>query len=693
MSSDDEDLKLAIARSLAETNIRQEFSSKDDPIVVSSDDDEPHRVARPKPHLGTSSTQSRETMNLRVTEDVPMIAPTTSNSFLSERAQLEAARLARLKRMRGSEPLTETRKNVTSHHSLDDPFVSSDEDEVPGPPAKKSRLCVAATSNGHAKTASSRASLKPAPTVQPRPSGSRLADAINGRQVATSVESDVYWTGELRQTANMQVPSSKDTRPIFRLHDILGNKSELTFVVLSSFVTQLSWIYSLLPPIVPVLLIGQPDAKGSASVHNVLPNWVRVTPALRGGRGCMHMKFMLLFYKSGRMRVVISTANLVDYDWRDIENSVWLQDIPPRPHVIPRDPKADDFATQFEFVLDALGVRDGLGALRVEHRGLPLRSVSDLRCGWDFGKVRVQLVSSIAGKHEGWHSVLRVGHVRLMAVVRLIGARADALDVSKGNRKGKGKDTSPPGQRDLEIECQGSSIGTYTPAWIDEFLCSARGASPEFWLDDVKTRRVKALDARLARDGWASWSNLKILFPSLQTVKMSRLGEDGAGTMFCQRRQWNGPKFPRQLFHDSNSKRGPVLMHSKMILATFKDASSRNLANTAKTKKAKAKAETPDPDSSVTESSSDSDVEEIDTERDANVIGWLYVGSHNFTASAWGTLSGSRFTPIMNITNFELGIVMPLTDPKHADEFTCWHRPPRRYNLEKDEPWIQNSNG
>jgi hypothetical protein len=29
---------------------------------------------------------------------------------------------------------------------------------------------------------------------------------------------------------------------------------------------------------------------------------------------------MLLFYKSGRLRVVIPTANFIDYDWRDIEN-------------------------------------------------------------------------------------------------------------------------------------------------------------------------------------------------------------------------------------------------------------------------------------------------------------------------------------------------------------------------------------
>jgi tyrosyl-DNA phosphodiesterase-1 len=34
----------------------------------------------------------------------------------------------------------------------------------------------------------------------------------------------------------------------------------------------------------------------------------------------MHMKLMLLFNKSGGLRVVVSTANLVPHDWRDVEN-------------------------------------------------------------------------------------------------------------------------------------------------------------------------------------------------------------------------------------------------------------------------------------------------------------------------------------------------------------------------------------
>lgn len=43
--------------------------------------------------------------------------------------------------------------------------------------------------------------------------------------------------------------------------------------------------------------------------------------------------------------------------------------------------------------------------------------------------------------------------------------------------------------------------------------------------------------------------------------------------------------------------------------------------------------------------------DEVQIVRDREeTIGWAYVGSHNFTPSAWGTLSGSSFTPVLNVS-------------------------------------------
>lgn len=49
----------------------------------------------------------------------------------------------------------------------------------------------------------------------------------------------------------------------------------------------------------------------------------------------------------------------------------------------------------------------------------------------------------------------------------------------------------------------------------------------------------------------------------------------------------------------------------------------------------------------------DTDSEDSDSGEEVEVVdanvGWIYLGSHNFTPSAWGTLSGSAFNPIMNV--------------------------------------------
>jgi tyrosyl-DNA phosphodiesterase 1 len=159
------------------------------------------------------------------------------------------------------------------------------------------------------------------------------------------------------------------------------------------------------------------------------------------------------------------------------------------------------------------------------------------------------------GKHEGWDQVLRQGHVAMMKAVIDIGAHADQakrrsllihsphpiLKSTTGKRK---NDT------ELVLECQGSSIGQYTTQWLNEFYSSCSGISPEKWIHKSKK----------SREG-LPFPNIKILFPSLTTVENSILGTDGGGTMFCKEKNWRSA---RELFHDSNSKRGGVLMHTKV---------------------------------------------------------------------------------------------------------------------------------
>lgn len=69
-------------------------------------------------------------------------------------------------------------------------------------------------------------------------------------------------------------------------------KSQIELAIISTYALQLSWIYTFFSPSTPVVLVTQPapSENGSATIKQVLPNWIRVTPFLRGGRGVMHMK-------------------------------------------------------------------------------------------------------------------------------------------------------------------------------------------------------------------------------------------------------------------------------------------------------------------------------------------------------------------------------------------------------------------
>jgi tyrosyl-DNA phosphodiesterase-1 len=50
--------------------------------------------------------------------------------------------------------------------------------------------------------------------------------------------------------------------------------------------------------------------------------------------------------------------------------------------------------------------------------------------------------------------------------------------------------------------------------------------------------------------------------------------------MFCQRKQWDVATFPKKHFYDSNSKRGKILMHSKVCkLLGGRDESNRMLSD------------------------------------------------------------------------------------------------------------------
>ena len=89
---------------------------------------------------------------------------------------------------------------------------------------------------------------------------------------------------------------------------------------------------------------------------------------------------------------------------------------------------------------------------------------------------------------------------------------------------------------------------------------------------------------------------------------------------------------------------GTVLMqHAKMIIAIMHDEGL--LGGKGNGKKADYDSDTD------TDTDMEDDVIEIKDEK----VGWAYIGSHNFTPSAWGNLSGSSFNPVLNVSGLSCG--------------------------------------
>ena len=55
-----------------------------------------------------------------------------------------------------------------------------------------------------------------------------------------------------------------------------------------------------------------------------------------------------------------------------------------------------------------------------------------------------------------------------------------------------------------------------------------------------------------------------------------------------------------------------------------------------------------------------------------------------------GARDGERLT-MRQITNYELGILIPLHSQEEIDRVACWERPPQKYVSGRDEPWVSLS--
>ena len=339
------------------------------------------------------------------------------------------------------------------------------------------------------------------------------------------------------------------------------------------------------------------------------------------------------------VRVVISSANLMAYDYEQVQNIVYVQDFPNRLVTPSCSPKGDHF--RFELIRH-------LKAMKV-----PTSIYENLLDKVDFSKASAWIVASVPGNYAAAEMPKNpIGLFHLSWQISCL----------KNEIENEMKDEIFD-----HFEFQASSIGTLTTSWLQDLSLAMQGRLG-----------VNANDI-----GFYTAPKFKIIFPSLKMVQDSILGYGGFGTIFLGRKAYESKEFPRNQFcgsMSSQTKDAAVSLHCKIFSAWFMKQNSRsNISN-----------EDAQSSSAGTDAAANLDVK----------LKYLYHGSHNISGAAWGTLTKKRDK--FMIRNYELGVIIgenykkDESDPRIKELFPTelsrlipYRVPPSPYRKGEDIPWIQ----
>ncbi|GAA5937021.1 uncharacterized protein JCM15063_000130 [Sporobolomyces koalae] len=454
-----------------------------------------------------------------------------------------------------------------------------------------------------------------------------------------------FWTGSIRRVPNVFHPDPNCTHSL-SFKQLIGPRSTLQLAIVSAFVMDELWIANQFPRETPLLLINPGPITNPVQIELVGSyklNLFRVNPERRSPDpfvGCMHTKLMVYYHKDF-CRIVIPTANAIEYDWAQIDNAFYVHDFP----LLPEEPHVDlspyQNPTHTQFSKNMFQVLTKLGTPKAFLKGGKNYNFS--------GSRDVRLVHSIQGRYTDGDDFDKGGGLASLAKA------VDSLGFSKGGT--------------WQIEATGSSLGQYPPRWLIQFYTSCCGVHPTTYFTPSETRRAQATSPLVPFTVPKSGQKfnptgqfpLKIVFPTQHEIVDSFVGVQGGGTIFCKKSNWEAKTFPRELFYKGQSKRDRIAAHTKIMLATRVQAAPATLSNS--------------------------------TTGDNSHEGWMYIGSHNMTASAWGKLQNGSSGPQLVINNYELGVIIPIRAKtkdefeRAANEMVTYKRP--LYSA-TDRPWMQD---
>lgn len=249
-----------------------------------------------------------------------------------------------------------------------------------------------------------------------------------------------------------------------------------------------------------------------------LPENIKAKKIKPSAFGHHHTKMSLFYYKDNRMRVVVSTANLISSDWYNRTQGVWVSPSCPQ---LPADSDTGAGESPTEFKADLLRYMAAYQLPALTEWMSRLRKT-------DFSAIKVFFVASVPGSHRG-PDCNKWGHQRLGHLLKKHVTIPSLLSPSES------KESWP-------VIAQCSSIGVL-------------GADPDAWMcGELRT----SMSQRVMQPGDMPQPppKFKVIYPSLQNVKNSHDDLLGGGCLpYSRRTHEKQAWFRKFLFEWKSDKR------------------------------------------------------------------------------------------------------------------------------------------
>lgn len=184
----------------------------------------------------------------------------------------------------------------------------------------------------------------------------------------------------------------------------------LKSIVVTTFTFDADWFIDtvMVSPAIRALVVKHRfDKTKPEGLMEVSPRLRVLHPKFPTKYGCMHSKLILLHF-AHTLRVVISSANFTQEDWEEVGQVLWFQDFPRMSageHPVP-----SPFGKELELFCDALSIPKDASMLHQYH----------------FGGAKVRLITSV----PGWHRKENISRYGMLALNRHLAESSAAPHVS-----------------------------------------------------------------------------------------------------------------------------------------------------------------------------------------------------------------------------------------------------------------------